>query len=86
MGPLENVKIVEPVEKSDDDKDTSVDKVEPFRYAFVEYADECSVLFACEMLQDVVLFGKRISIKPRSDTKNVSICKFLRIIIYRKPL
>lgn len=41
------------------------------KFAFVEFQDVESVLFAVEMLDDIVLFGKRILVAPRDNTKQV---------------
>ncbi|KAE9547401.1 hypothetical protein FO519_009386 [Halicephalobus sp. NKZ332] len=53
MGPLYNVNIV--------NNPTS-------KFAFVEFVDESSVIYACRMMQGLKLFGKYVTVKPRSKT------------------
>lgn len=45
------------------------------KYAFVEFQDVESVLFAVEMLDDILLFGKRIVVSPRDNTEQVNFQK-----------
>jgi len=53
MGPLYNVNIV--------NNPTS-------KFGFVEFVDESSVIYACKMMQGLKLFGKSVTVKPRSKT------------------
>jgi len=43
------------------------------RFAFIEFSDESSVLFACEMMDHTALFGKRIRVKPRERTEKFQV-------------
>ena len=58
MGPLYNVNIV--------NNPTS-------KFGFVEFVDESSVIYACKMMQGLKLFGKSVTVKPRSKTAKVGI-------------
>lgn len=43
------------------------------KYSFVEFSDDESVLFACEMMDGTELYSKAIVVKPRSKTNNEKI-------------
>lgn len=52
-------------------------------FAFVEYVDDCSVIFACNMLQDLRLYGRPVVVKPRDKTKKASLfTSFIVLIFY----
>ena len=42
-------------------------------FAFIEFQDEESVLFAVEMLDEIELYGKKITVIPRDRTNQVAI-------------
>lgn len=52
------------------------------KFAFVEFQEIESVLFAVEMLDDIALFGKKITVAPRDKTEQVYL--FLFCIYKRK--
>ncbi|PAV83067.1 hypothetical protein WR25_02595 [Diploscapter pachys] len=58
IGPVEKVKIQEK---------------NGVKYSFVEFSDDESVLFACEMMDGTELYSKAIVVKPRSKTNNEKI-------------
>uniref|UniRef100_A0A915EQ75 tRNA (cytosine(34)-C(5))-methyltransferase n=1 Tax=Ditylenchus dipsaci TaxID=166011 RepID=A0A915EQ75_9BILA len=48
------------------------------KYAFVEFQDEESVLFAIEMLNEVTLFGRQLMISPRDKSQKADQFRFLQ--------
>uniref|UniRef100_A0A915CXD3 RRM domain-containing protein n=1 Tax=Ditylenchus dipsaci TaxID=166011 RepID=A0A915CXD3_9BILA len=47
-------------------------------FAFIEFQDEETVLFAVEMMDDIELFGKRITVAPRDRTEQAAKYRRLR--------
>ena len=65
-GPLENVRI--PLHK---------ETGKPRGFGFIVYQDECSVKYACELLNSLKLFGRPITCKPQNSnesSKPESLC------------
>ncbi|TMS34951.1 hypothetical protein L596_002444 [Steinernema carpocapsae] len=42
-------------------------------YAFVEFADDKSALFACKMLDGIKLYGRAVTVHPKKDSRNVKL-------------
>lgn len=43
----------------------------PSRFAFIEFSDSESVLFACEVIDAIELYGQKIKVQPRDNTLQV---------------
>jgi RNA recognition motif-containing protein len=48
------------------------------RFAFVEFSDVESVIFACKLMDGIELFGRKIKVQPRDNTTQVSIINIPR--------
>jgi RNA recognition motif-containing protein len=66
-GPIESVTVREKSEKVS----LPGKSPEKFRFAFVEFSHVDSVLFACKILDAIELYGKKLKVTPRDNTKQV---------------
>ena len=79
MGTVQSVSLKEP----------GPDRKGARRYAFVEFRDPESVLFAVEMLDELTLFGRPIRVSPRDNTQQVghplihSLTQCIHLTIHR---
>lgn len=56
------------------------------KFAFVEFKDIESVLFAVEMLDEILLFNRKITVAPRTNTEQVWLKKIFIFIILKLGL
>ncbi|KAL7077505.1 hypothetical protein ACQ4LE_003360 [Meloidogyne hapla] len=68
-GPIESVTVREKLEKVS----SAGRSPERFRFAFIEFSHVESVLFACKIMDAIELFGRKLKVTPRDNTKQKEI-------------